>query len=142
MTYASRTGAFTILRGESPGGVMDFTVDTATDPKVLKVRERERLHGAAGRRSGPDQLALAPGRRRSPAAAITVQWNDTQHRHARDDDVVDRPRRAAEHGTNEVLADLLIPYDATAERADRRRRRRCTPGDRRRCPTAPAAPAR
>src|SRR5262249_21339695 len=38
MTYAGRVGTFSILRGESPGADMNFSVDTTSDPKALKVQ--------------------------------------------------------------------------------------------------------
>ncbi len=113
MTYASHTGAFTILRGETPGGSMDFTVDTASDPKVLKVRDVNVSTVVPGSDLVPTQPVLAPGTTAQSGATITIQWSDTNT------GTLATATSWTDHlvlrntGTNEVLADLLIPYDAT-----------------------------
>jgi len=38
MTYANMTGAFSVLRGDSAGYSVDFSVNTSTDPRTLMVR--------------------------------------------------------------------------------------------------------
>ena len=112
ITYSSHTGAFAILRGESPGGVMDFTVDTATDPKVLKIRNITVSTVLPGTDLVATDLALAPGSVVQSGATITVQWNDgNTGTLATTSSWADR-LVVRNLGTNEVLVDMLVPYDA------------------------------
>ena len=114
ITYSSHTGAFTILRGETPGGVMDFTVDTTTDPKVLKIRNVTVSTVLPGTDLVATDLALAPGSVVKSGATVTVQWTDANTGTlATTSSWADR-LVVRNLGTNEVLVDMLVPYDAAA----------------------------
>ena len=112
ITYSSHTGAFTILRGETPGGVMDFAVDTTTDSKVLKIRNITVSTVLPGTDLVATDLALAPGSVVQSGATVTVQWNDgNTGTLATTSSWADR-LVVRNLGTNEVLVDMLVPYDA------------------------------
>ena len=95
ITYTSRTGDFAVLRGESPGGQMTFAVDTATDPRVLKVTDIVVTTVLPG-----VDLVVTDLEVHRLAGAVRWQHHHPvarpQHRHAGDDDVVDRPAGAAQ----------------------------------------------
>ena len=117
MTYANRTGAFSILRGESPGALMDFTVDTATDPKTLKIQNITVTTVLPGVDLVVTGLGLSADTVLQSGNSVTVEWLDNNTGTlATTTSWTDR-LVVRNLDTNEVLADLQIPYDATASGA-------------------------
>ena len=78
ITYNTRVGIFSVLRGESPGAQMDFSIDTATDPRTLKVKGAS---PGSTVQPGTDLVAtnllpLPQARCCNPGSSVTVEWQD------------------------------------------------------------------
>ncbi len=117
MTYASRTGTFSVLRGESPGAQVDFKVDTATDLRVLKVTNVTVSTAQPGTDLVPSALGLAAGAVLRSGNTVTLQWSvGNAGSVAAGTSWIDR-LVVRNLDTNEVLADLQVPYDVAVEGA-------------------------
>ena len=93
---------------------MDFTVDTTTDPKVLKIRNVNVSTVLPGTDLVATELQLAPGSVVQSGGSFTVQWNDRNTGTlATTSSWTDR-LVVRNLDTNEVLVDVLVPYDAAA----------------------------
>jgi hypothetical protein len=113
MAYANRAGAFALLRGEDPGAQMTFAVDTASDPRTLKVQGITVSAVVLGTDLVPTGLGLAAGTVLQSGNPVTVQWQDSNIGGlATSTSWTDR-LTVTNTDTNEVLADLLVPYDAS-----------------------------
>ncbi|HNK18159.1 MAG TPA: CARDB domain-containing protein, partial [Piscinibacter sp.] len=114
ITYASRSGAFGSLLGESPDAQVTFTVDATSDPRVLKVRNIAVTAVAPGADLVVTGLRLADGIALRSGDSATVVWND------RNSGTLETASswtdrlvvRRVDNG--EVLADIRVPYDAAA----------------------------
>ncbi|MCI4430024.1 MAG: hypothetical protein JHC40_12750, partial [Burkholderiales bacterium] len=114
ITYANRTGAFSILRGESPGAQMSFSVDTASDSKTLKVQGITVTTVLPGVDLSVTGLGLSADTVLQSGNPVTVVWQDSNTGTlATSSSWTDRlvVRNTA---TNEILADIQLPYDAAA----------------------------
>jgi hypothetical protein len=117
MTYANKTGAFSVLRGDSDGFRVDFGIDTSTDTKTLKVRNINVTTQTPGVDLTVDSLGLTADTVLQSGNTVTVQWNDVNTGTlATTGSWTDR-LLVRNISTNEVLADLPVPYDAVANGA-------------------------
>ncbi|ROZ64162.1 CARDB domain-containing protein [Ramlibacter sp. WS9] len=112
VTYANRTGAFSILRGESPGADVTFTIDTASSPTTLRVRNITVTAVVPGVDLAVTGLGLAAGTVLQSGNTITVLWQDTNTGTLASSSSWTDRLVVRNVGTNEVLADIQVPYDA------------------------------
>ncbi|MFO1403439.1 MAG: CARDB domain-containing protein [Azonexus sp.] len=115
MTYASRAGSFSTLLGESPGAQVTFSVDTASDPKTLKVKSIVVTGAVQGVDLVVTGLGLAADSILRSGDSATVVWNDSNTGTlATTGSWTDRlvVKRV---DTGEVLADIVVPYDEALE---------------------------
>ncbi|MEO7622362.1 MAG: CARDB domain-containing protein, partial [Gallionella sp.] len=113
ITYLNRTGTFSVLRGESPGAQVDFSIDTASDPKTLKVKNVNVTTVLPGVDLIVTGLGMSTSTVLQSGNPVTVVWQDSNTGTlATSSSWIDR-LVVTNTATNEVIADIQVPYDAT-----------------------------
>ena len=112
MTYLSRAGAFSDQRGESPGALMDFTIDTTSSLTALKVKSVNVTTVVPGVDLVVTGLGLAAGTVLQSGNIVTIVWQDNNTGTlATSSSWIDRLE--VRNANNERIADIHVPYDAT-----------------------------